>query len=134
MREINRVFQLVGRTVAIALLAGLISLISLPTVSAYAFPFDNHSNQAENLQKAGVRPYDEHSNANIISSDRSSVNNLDESARNIPKNLGNNQKDVGTRVNRAANELGNDQLQRAFGADNYKRSAAEQQVNRNSDR
>ena len=137
MFQIDRLLQLLRRTLLTFVLAGLISLIALPTISAYALPFlDNstsnssNANKAAELEKVGNRPYDEGDNVNIIETDKSYLNSAEKAAKAIPKDLGNNDKDTGHRVNRAINELGNDQLQRAFGADDYKRSEAEQGIAR----
>lgn len=109
MGEINKVFKLVGRTLFTVLLAGLISLLSLPTMSAQAFPFIGNSDnagevqnrdkasKAEELQNVGTRPFDERGNANIIQADKD--NSVDKATvkriQNKAEDLGNSQRPIG---------------------------------------
>lgn len=59
-----------------------------------------------------------------------------EAAKIIPKDLGNSNKDVKGRIERAAGELGNDQYQRVFGGitEDTKLSDAERKVEQKANR
>ncbi|MBA2750217.1 MAG: hypothetical protein H0U45_16190 [Tatlockia sp.] len=59
-----------------------------------------------------------------------------EAAKIIPKDLGNSNKDVKGRIERAAGELGNDQYQRVFGGitEDTKLSEAEREVGQKANR
>jgi hypothetical protein len=59
-----------------------------------------------------------------------------EAAKIIPKDLGNSNKDIKGRIERAAGELGNDQYQRVFGGitEDTKLSDAERKVEQKTNR
>ncbi|MBD2180759.1 hypothetical protein H6S82_18320 [Planktothrix sp. FACHB-1355] len=97
MRELHKIFNLLRRTLFMVLLAGLISLISLPTLWAQAIPFMDNSSQPENMNRVGNRPYDERGNANIIQADKdSSLDNATVNRiQNKAEDLGNSQRGIG---------------------------------------
>ncbi|MBA3922708.1 MAG: hypothetical protein H0X31_13840 [Nostocaceae cyanobacterium] len=119
MVAFNRVFKLLSRTMLMVVLAGVLLLGSFSATSATAFANNKDLNtpQEETAIKAS-QGFDE-------------IESGKEAAKVIPKNLGNGDKDTGRRVTRALNELTNDQYQRVFGAEDYKRSQAEQELSRN---
>lgn len=71
MSQINRAFMLLRRTLLVAVLVGLISLIALPTTSVRALPFFGDSNQVEDMNKTGNRPFGERESVNILQADKS---------------------------------------------------------------
>ena len=119
MVAFNRVFKLLSRTMLIVVLAGglLLGSFSATSLVAFANNKDLNTPQEETAIKAS-QGFDE-------------IESGKEAAEVIPKNLGNGDKDTGRRVTRALNELTNDQYQRVFGAEDYKRSQAEQELSRN---
>ena len=134
MLEINRVFNQLRRKIAIIMLAGLVWLISIPATSVQAAGYysgDYASKEqatAEVEQKIGK-------NANITP-DIGGEDYLESGKRAaevIPKDLGtgSRQKNPGEMLNRAGEELGNDQVQRVFGSQDYERSPLEEELARN---
>jgi len=119
MVAFNQMFKFLNRTMLMALLAGILMLGSFSVTSSPAFASNKDLNtpQEETAIKAS-QGFDE-------------IESGKEAAEVIPKNLGNGDKDTGRRVTRALNELTNDQYQRVFGAEDYKRSQAEQELSRN---
>lgn len=121
MLEINRVFNLLRRTLLTVLLAGVVLLISLPATSVQAFAATTSPTKGQiNTQENPISGFDE-----IESGKRA--------AEVIPKELGSGsrQKNPGEMLKRAGEELGNNQVQRAFGADDYDRSGLEEELARN---
>ncbi len=134
MLEINRVFNQLRRKIAIIMLAGLVWLISIPATSVQAAGYysgDYASKEqatAEVEQKIGK-------NANITP-DIGGEDYLESGKRAaevIPKDLGtgSRQKNPGEMLKRAGEELGNDQVQRVFGSQDYERSPLEEELARN---
>ncbi len=118
MVAFNRLFKLLSRTMLIAALVGILLLGGSVTSSpAFASMKDLNTAQEDTAIKAS-EGFDE-------------IESGKKAAEVIPKNLGNADKDTGRRVTRALNELTNDQYQRTFGAEDYKRSQAEQELSRN---
>lgn len=121
MLEINRVFNLLRRTLMTVLLAGLILVISLPATSVQAFAATTSPTKGQiNTEENRISGFDE-----IESGKRA--------AEVMPKELGSGsrQKNPGEMLKRAGEELGNDQVQRAFGAEDYDRSGLEAELARN---
>jgi hypothetical protein len=119
MVAFNRVFKLLSRTVLMAVLAGILLLGGFSVTSAPAFANNKDLNTAQ--EETAIK----------ASGGFDEIESGKQAAEVIPKNLGNGDKDTGRRVTRALNELTNDQYQRAFGAEDYKRSEAEQELSRN---
>lgn len=121
MLEINRVFNLLRRTLLTVLLAGVVLLISLPATSVQAFAATTSPTKGQiNTQENPISGFDE-----IESGKRA--------AEVMPKELGSGsrQKNPGEMLKRAGEELGKNQVQRAFGADDYDRSGLEEELARN---
>ncbi len=134
MLEINRVFGQLRRKMAIIMLAGLVWLISIPATSVQAAGYysgdyaTKEQATAEVEQKIGK-------NANItpdIGGD-DYLESGKRAAEVIPKDLGtgSRQKNPVEMLKRAGEELGNDQVQRAFGSEDYERSPLEEELARN---
>jgi hypothetical protein len=133
MLEINKLFYQIRRKIAVVLLAGLVWFISLPATSVqaagyYSGDYSTRTNTEKAAEKMGnyanVKP--QIGGDNYIESGK-------RAAEVIPKDLGTGarQKNPGNMLQRAGEELGNDQLQRAFGSQDYDRSAIEKELARN---
>ncbi len=120
MLAFNRIFNQLRRTIAIAFLAGLIFLTSLPAsaqaVGYYSGDFGIKENQT--AQATGDDDY-------IESGKRA--------AEVIPKDLGtgSRQKNPVEMLKRFGSELTNEPQKRSFGAQDYERSEIEQELARN---
>lgn len=130
MTEIIRTFHQLRRKIAVVLLAGLLAFISLPATSVQAAGYysGDYSSSSVIEQKIGQ-------NANHTP--KIGGDNYIESGKRagevIPKDLGtgSRQKNPLNMLQRAGEELGNDQPQRVFGAKDYDRSPIEQELARN---
>lgn len=119
MLQINKVFKIIHRTFLIVMLVGLVWLQSLPTTSVLAATTSS-ANKAYSSNEQTPEAFDE-----LESGKRA--------AEVIPKELGagSRQKNPAEMLKRAGEELGNDQVQRAFGAKDYDRSGLEKELARN---
>ncbi len=130
MTEIIKTFHQLRRKIAVVLLAGLLAFISLPTTSVQAAGYysGDYSSSSVIEEKIGR-------NANQtpnIGGDEY-IESGKRAGEVIPKDLGtgSRQKNPLNMLQRAGEELGNDQPQRAFGAKDYDRSPIEQELARN---
>lgn len=132
MIEIKKLWKRLGLTIFAVMIVSAAWLFS-PTTSVQASPISglgNFSNLvAANNPKGTVVPKTEEAGFNEIESGK-------EAAKIIPKDLGNSNKDIKGRIERAAGELGNDQYQRVFGGvkEDTKMSEAEREVEQNAAR
>lgn len=131
MIEINKLWKRLSLTIATVMLVSVAWLFS-PTASVQASPVLNLSNSnliAANNPKGTITPKSEEAGFDEIESGK-------EAAKIIPKDLGNSNKDIKGRIERAAGELGNDQYQRVFGGvtEDTKMSEAEREVEKNAAR
>lgn len=121
MLAFNRIFNQLRRTIAIAFLAGLVFLTSLPAsaqaVGYYSGDFSTRDNNTT-TQAVGDDDY-------IESGKRA--------AEVIPKDLGtgSKQKNPVEMLKRFGSELTNDPAKRTLGAEDYERSEIEQELARN---
>ncbi|MGI2902579.1 hypothetical protein [Tolypothrix sp. VBCCA 56010] len=121
MLAFNRIFNQLRRTIAIAFLAGLVFLTSLPAsaqaVGYYSGDFGT-KNYNTTAQAVGDDDY-------IESGKRA--------AEVIPKDLGtgSRQKNPVEMLKRFGSELTNEPQKRSFGAQDYERSEIEQELARN---
>jgi hypothetical protein len=133
MLTINRVFKQIARQIAVVMLVSLVSVFSFSATSAqaagyYSGDYSTLNNTTEAEAKMGR-------NANMtpdISGD-DYIESGKRAAEVIPKDLGtgSRQKNPANMLQRAGEELGNNQIQRAFGAQDYERSPIEQELARN---
>lgn len=132
MMKINKLWQRLSLTIVTVMLVSATWIFS-PIASVQASPIlnlDNFSNLiAANNPKGTVVPQAEAAGFDEIESGK-------EAAKVIPKDLGNSNKDIKGRIERAAGELGNDQYQRVFGGvkEDTKMSEAEREVEQNTNR
>ena len=130
MLEIKRVFNQLRRKIAVIMLAGLVCLISLPATSAQAAGYysGDYSGKQNVEQKMGRN---DNVTPDIGGDDY--IESAKRAAQVIPKDLGtgSRQKNPVEMLQRAGEELGNNQVQRAFGAEDYERSPLEQELARN---
>jgi hypothetical protein len=120
MLAFNRIFNQLRRTIAIAFLAGLVFLTSLPA-SAQAAGFysgDFGTKQYQTAQATGEDDY---------------VESGKRAAEVIPKDLGtgSKQKNPVEMLKRFGSELTNDPGKRTLGSEDYERSEIEQELARN---
>lgn len=121
MLDIKRVFNLMRRTLLMVLVVSLVLLISLPATSLQAFAATTSPTKGQiNTEETPISGFDE-------------IESGKEAAEVMPKELGSGsrQKNPLEMLKRAGEELGNDQVQRAFGAEDYDRSGLEQELARN---
>jgi len=133
MLEINKLFKQLRQTLMTVMVIGLAWLISLPTALVQASPSINYLGTEHNLIAANSKSSYDPLNAGLDQGGFDEIESGKRAAEVIPKDLGNSNKDVGERINRAVNELGNDQYQRVFGGldkdeDSIKKSEAELKV------
>lgn len=133
MLEINKLFKQLRRTLMTVMVIGLAWLITLPTAFAQASPSINYLATGHNLIAANTKSSYDPLKTGLDEGGFDEIESGKEAAKVIPKDLGNSNKDVGERINRAASELGNDQYQRVFGglnkdSDSIKKSEAELKV------
>lgn len=133
MLAFNRIFNQLRRKMAVVLLAGLVWFVTLPALSVQAAGYYS----GDYSTKVGTERAEEKmgSYANVkpdLSGDKYFESGK-EAAEVIPKNLGTGerQKNPANMLQRAGEELGNDQPQRAFGSQDYDRSQIEQELARN---
>lgn len=131
MLEISRVLNQLRRKIAVIILASLLSLISLPAASAHAVGYysgDYSSNTHVSKQKMGS-----YANTKPEIGGDDYIESGKRAAQAIPQELetGSRQKNPVEMLKRAGEELGNDQVQRAFGAKDYNRSPVEKELARN---
>ena len=95
MFEIKRAFKLLRRTLLPVVLAGLVWLSGLPAAtSAQAAP-SNFGGQAQDLSKAGYRPYDEQGTATIKQSTTGAESATERVKELVNQNDSNRPKTVG---------------------------------------
>lgn len=132
MIEIKKLWKRLSLTIVAVMIVSTAWLFS-PTASVQASPISNLGNFsnliAANNPKGTVVPKTEEAGFDEIESGK-------EAAKIIPKDLGNSNKDIKGRIERAAGELGNDQYQRVFGGvkEDTKMSEAEREVEQNAAR
>lgn len=131
MIEINKLWKRLSLTIVTVMLVSIAWLFS-STASVQASPVLNLRNSnliAANNPKGTITPKTEEAGFDEIESGK-------EAAKIIPKDLGNSNKDIKGRIERAAGELGNDQYQRVFGGvkEDTKMSEAEREVEQNAAR
>ncbi|MBR8836661.1 MAG: hypothetical protein DSM106950_22255 [Stigonema ocellatum SAG 48.90 = DSM 106950] len=130
MLKINTIFGQLRRKIAIIMLAGLVLLISLPvnSVQAGGHYTGDYATRENIEQKIG-----QNDNVTPDIGGEDYVDSGRRAAEVIPKDLGtgSRQKNPIEMLKRAGEELGNNQIQRAFGAEDYERSPVEQELARN---
>jgi hypothetical protein len=121
MLAFNRIFNQLRRSIAIAFLAGLIFLTSLPACAQAAGFYSGDFGTKEYNTTAQATGGDDY----IESGKRA--------AEVIPKDLGTGikQKNPVEMLKRFGSELTNDPAKRSFGAQDYERSEIEQELARN---
>ncbi|MBW4449896.1 MAG: hypothetical protein KME38_24430 [Spirirestis rafaelensis WJT71-NPBG6] len=121
MLAFNRIFNQLRRSIAIAFLAGLMFLTSLPA-SAQAVGYYSGDFGTKDINPTGQAT---HGDDYIESGKRA--------AEVIPKDLGtgSRQKNPVEMLNRFGSELTNEPQKRSFGAQDYERSEIEQELARN---
>lgn len=131
MIEINKLWQRLSLTIVTVMLVSSAWLFT-PIASVQALPLLDLGNSnliAASNPKGTITPKSEEAGFDEIESGK-------EAAKIIPKDLGNSNKDIKGRIERAAGELGNDQYQRVFGGvkEDIKMSEAEREVEQNAAR
>jgi len=121
MLAFKRIFNQLRRSIAIAFLAGLIFLTSLPT-----------SAQAAGFYSGDFGTKDNNTTTQAVGGD-DYIESGKRAAEVIPKDLGtgSKQKNPVEMLKRFGSELTNDPLQRTVGAQDYERSEIEQELARN---
>ena len=128
--SIDKIFKRLTLTIASVMLVGM-AWLSTPAMSAQASPLSDLAN----IKIVAVAP----KNTIQPKTDEVGFDELEsgkEAAKLIPKDLGNSNKDIKGRIERAAGELGNDQYQRVFGGikEDTKLSEAERKVEQKANR
>lgn len=132
MIKINKLWKRLSLITIAVMLVSAAWLFS-PTAPVQASPVQDLGNSsnliAASNPKGTVTPKSEEAGFDEIESGK-------EAAKIIPKDLGNSNKDIKGRIERAAGELGNDQYQRVFGGvkEDTKMSEAEREVEQNANR
>ena len=126
---VNKILKRLTLTIASVMLVGMAWLAT--PVSAQASPLTDLAN----IQIVAVAP----KGTITPKTDEVGFDELEsgkEAAKIIPKDLGNSNKDIKGRIERAAGELGNDQYQRVFGGvtKDTKLSEAEREVEQKANR
>ena len=126
---VNKIVKRLTLTIASVMLVGMAWLAT--PVSAQASPLTDLAN----IQIVAVAP----KGTITPKTDEVGFDELEsgkEAAKIIPKDLGNSNKDIKGRIERAAGELGNDQYQRVFGGvtKDTKLSEAEREVEQKANR
>jgi hypothetical protein len=128
--SIDKIFKRLTLTIASVVLFGM-AWLSTPTMSAQASPLTNlaSSKIVAVAPKNTIQPKTDEVGFDELESGK-------EAAKIIPKDLGNSNKDIKGRIERAAGELGNDQYQRVFGGikEDTKLSEAERKVEQKANR
>ncbi|WP_009633643.1 hypothetical protein [Synechocystis sp. PCC 7509] len=127
---VNKILKRLSLTIASVMLVGMAWLAN-PMLSVQASPLTDLAN----IQVLAVAP----KNTITPKTDKVGFDELEsgkEAAKIIPKDLGNSNKDIKGRIERAAGELGNDQYQRVFGGitEDTKLSDAERKVEQKANR
>ncbi len=127
---VNKILKRLTLTIASVMLVGMAWLAS-PMLSVQASPLTDLAD----IQVLAVAP----KNTITPKTDEVGFDELEsgkEAAKIIPKDLGNSNKDIKGRIERAAGELGNDQYQRVFGGitEDTKLSDAERKVEQKANR
>ncbi len=127
---VNKIFKRLTLTVASVLLIGM-AWLSTPATPVKASPLtDLASVQIVAVAPKGtIQPKTDDVGFDELESGK-------EAAKIIPKDLGNSNKDIKGRIERAASELGNDQYQRVFGGvtEDTKLSDAERKIEQKTNR
>ena len=126
---VNKILKRLTLTIASVMLVGMAWLAT--PVSAQASPLTDLAN----IQIVAVAP----KGTITPKTDEVGFDELEsgkEAAKIIPKDLGNSNKDIKGRIERAAGELGNDQYERVFGGitEDTKLSDAERKVEQKANR
>ena len=127
---VNKIFKRLTLTIASVMLIGL-AWFAAPATSVQASPL-NHLTSIQIVAvapKGTIQPKTDEVGFDELESGK-------EAAKIIPKDLGNSNKDIKGRIERAAGELGNDQYQRVFGGvtKDTKLSEAEREVEQKANR
>lgn len=127
---LNKILKRLTLTIASVMLVGMAWLAN-PMLSVQASPLTDLAN----IQVLAVAP----KNTITPKTDKVGFDELEsgkEAAKIIPKDLGNSNKDIKGRIERAAGELGNDQYQRVFGGitEDTKLSEAERKIEQKANR
>lgn len=127
---VNKIFKRLTLTIASVLLVGM-AWLSNPATPAQASPLTDLANIkiVAVAPKGTIQPKTDEVGFDELESGK-------EAAKIIPKDLGNSNKDIKGRIERAAGELGNDQYQRVFGGitEDTKLSEAERKVEQKANR
>ena len=126
MFAVNKILKRLTLTIASVMLVGMAWLAT--PVSAQAAPLTNIQIVAV-APKGTITPKTDEVGFDELESGKAA-------AKIIPKDLGNSNKDIKGRIERAAGELGNDQYQRVFGGvtEDTKLSEAERKVEQKANR
>ena len=126
MFAVNKILKRLTLTIASVMLVGMAWLAT--PVSAQAAPLTNIQIVAV-APKGTIQPKTDEVGFDELESGKAA-------AKIIPKDLGNSNKDIKGRIERAAGELGNDQYQRVFGGvtKDTKLSEAERKVEQKANR
>ncbi len=126
---VNKILKRLTLTIASVMLVGMAWLAT--PVSAQASPLTDLANIqiVAVAPKGTIQPKTDEVGFDELESGK-------EAAKIIPKDLGNSNKDIKGRIERAAGELGNDQYQRVFGGitEDTKLSDAERKVEQKANR
>lgn len=127
---VNKIFKRLTLTIASVLLVGMMWLTA-PATPVQASPL-THLTSVQIVAvapKGTIQPKTDEVGFDELESGK-------EAAKIIPKDLGNSNKDIKGRIERAAGELGNDQYQRVFGGitEDTKLSDAERKVEQKANR
>ena len=129
MFAVNKILKRLTLTIASVMLVGMTWLAT--PVSAQAAPLTNLANIqiVAVAPKGTIQPKTDEVGFDELESGKAA-------AKIIPKDLGNSNKDIKGRIERAAGELGNDQYQRVFGGvtKDTKLSEAEREVEQKANR
>ncbi len=130
MFAVNKILKRLTLTIASVMLVSIVWL-STPATPVQASPLTDLAN----IQIVAVAP----KGTITPKTDEVGFDELEsgkEAAKIIPKDLGNSNKDIKGRIERAASELGNDQYQRVFGGitEDTKLSEAEREVEQKANR
>ncbi len=130
MFAVNKILKRLTLTIASVMLVGM-AWLSTPATPVQASPLTDLANVqiVAVAPKGTITPKTEELGFDELESGK-------EAAKIIPKDLGNSNKDVKGRIERAAGELGNDQYQRVFGGitEDTKLSEAEREVGQKANR
>ncbi len=131
MFAVNKILKRLTLTISSVMLVGMTTWLATPALSAQASPLADLGNMqiVAVAPKGTIQPKTDEVGFDELESGK-------EAAKIIPKDLGNSNKDIKGRIERAASELGDDQYQRVFGGitGDTKLSEAERKVEQNANR